>query len=343
MPRRFFASTLFAGWSALVLAATLPGLLQKAKEEFRFEKYGESLRTLDELDVESSKPGLENDRTALEPILAFYRGANLAALGRRDEAKTQFASFLRLQPDSSLDPSIYPRKVMAAFEEARKEAEAGTSSRSSIGEAYSHFTPTALSPSGASGDEWVEGPVRFLLTPAEKEDFTHRRDPVSRSKFVEEFWRSRDPNPQTPENELRQELEKRAAFADSRFSRGETRGSTTDRGMVFILLGPPTYVGQQPIISGRDVVAVNPASDRGVTGSKYSGKPGSRLVTKLGEPRSSRELWHYRREALPAEVPYQQLDVEFLTKEGFGEDVLQLDAPVLDTLERAKARLRREP
>jgi hypothetical protein len=45
---------------------------------------------------------------------------------------------------------------------------------------------------------------------------------------------------------------------------------------------------------------------------------------------------------LPAGVPYPRLDVEFLTKEGFGEDVLELEERVLDALERAKALSRRQ-
>jgi hypothetical protein len=53
-----------------------------------------------------------------------------------------------------------------------------------------------------------------------------------------------------------------------------------------------------------------------------------------------REVWHYRREHLPREVPYLQVDFDFVTKQGYGENVLQRETQVLDTLERAKAKLR---
>ena len=55
-----------------------------------------------------------------------------------------------------------------------------------------------------------------------------------------------------------------------------------------------------------------------------------------------REVWHYRKEKLPAGVPYLQVDFEFVTKRGYGENVLQRDAQTLDTLERAKAGRRSE-
>ncbi len=53
-----------------------------------------------------------------------------------------------------------------------------------------------------------------------------------------------------------------------------------------------------------------------------------------------REIWHYRRELLPKGVPYLQVDFEFVTKKGYGHNVLQREAQILDTLERAKALLR---
>ena len=48
-------------------------------------------------------------------------------------------------------------------------------------------------------------------------------------------------------------FDRRVAFADANFVQAEgTRGSMTDRGMVFVLLGPPTYVGRKPIRTGDD-------------------------------------------------------------------------------------------
>ena len=60
----------------------------------------------------------------------------------------------------------------------------------------------------------------------------------------------------------------------------------------------------------------------------------------MNEASNWREVWHYRRENLPKDVPYLQVDFDFVTKRGYGKSVLQRDAQILDTLERTKARLR---
>jgi GWxTD domain-containing protein len=90
------------------------------------------------------------------------------------------------------------------------------------------------------------------LTKEEKRDWNVLSDPVSRSEFVTKFWAARDPKPETPDNEFRQEFEKRVAFADKYLVQEEVRGSLTDRGMVFLLLGPPTYIGRKPLATGDD-------------------------------------------------------------------------------------------
>src|SRR6185503_5108524 len=90
------------------------------------------------------------------------------------------------------------------------------------------------------------------MTAEERRTFVQMYNPVSRSEFVTAFWRARDPRPETVENEFREEFEKRVAFADSHYTDEEIRGSLTDRGMVFVLLGPPTYIGRRPIGAGED-------------------------------------------------------------------------------------------
>jgi hypothetical protein len=53
-----------------------------------------------------------------------------------------------------------------------------------------------------------------------------------------------------------------------------------------------------------------------------------------------REVWHYRRELLPAGVPYQQVDLEFITRKGYGTNVLQRDSAALATLDAARQKMR---
>ena len=57
----------------------------------------------------------------------------------------------------------------------------------------------------------------------------------------EQFWQRRDPTPATSENEFKAEHYGRIAVANQRFS-GSVPGWKTDRGMIFIMLGPPDAI-----------------------------------------------------------------------------------------------------
>lgn len=348
--------------ASALFADSPPGLFTRAKEQFRLASYQEALKTLDSLEELIQKPEFEKDRAPLRSPLSFYRGACLAALGRSAEALPLFEVFLSFQPNASLDPAIYPRNVVSALEEARrsldrkKEAAADNAPNedpNSIALAYRAFRAESGS-EPVLGEDWADGPVGFLLSGEERRDFSRLSDTASRSEFVTAFWKARDPRSETPENEFRVEFERRVAFADSRFTQGETAGRLTDRGMVFLLLGPPTYVGRAPLRTGEDTsdpaglkryraADVRIASMPGGTTSQRVARvdavtgPG----TNVNEAASNwREVWHYRRENLPREVPYLQVDFEFVTKKGYGQNVLQRDTQALNTLDRAKARTR---
>lgn len=68
-----------------------------------------------------------------------------------------------------------------------------------------------------------------------------------RNRFKLLFWKARDPNPQTPENEYQQEFYRRIYYADKYLN-----GVKSDRGRIYILLGEPesksTFVGYQALV-----------------------------------------------------------------------------------------------
>jgi GWxTD domain-containing protein len=346
----FLSSLAFAGNECVQL-------FLKAKEQFRMSSYAQSLQTLEQLDAESQKPGNEAYRAQLAPSLAFYRGANLAALGKTDEAKPYLDAYFTYQPNASLDPSAYPPKVIAAFDQVRKEARVAAETPAETGTlatSYRAFKSTVSNHAEEAGEDWANGPIGYLLTGDQKRDFNRLSDPVSRSEFITAFWKAHDPKPETEENEARDEFERRVAFADSRFAQDETRGSMTDRGMVFILLGPPTWIGRKPLSTGDD--RDDPAGMSFYTDSQVSSAlkgigssaasqikydhmtgPNNKLPNSDG---NYREVWHYRRELLPAGISFQQVDAEFITRAGYGRNILQREARVLTTLETARENLR---
>lgn len=60
------------------------------------------------------------------------------------------------------------------------------------------------------------------------------------------FWKSKDPTPGTPENELRDEYYKRLRYADLNFGNFGHDGWKTDMGMVYITYGSPDEIERHP-------------------------------------------------------------------------------------------------
>ena len=53
--------------------------------------------------------------------------------------------------------------------------------------------------------DWVKKDVAYIITSEEKKAFTALKSDEERENFIEAFWRRRDPNPDTEENEYREE------------------------------------------------------------------------------------------------------------------------------------------
>lgn len=81
--------------------------------------------------------------------------------------------------------------------------------------------------------------VRYIITSQERKIFLELPD-SEKQAFIEEFWKRRDPDPDTEENEFKIEYFNRIEKANEMFL-GEGRpGWLTDRGRIYVLFGPPT-------------------------------------------------------------------------------------------------------
>ncbi len=80
--------------------------------------------------------------------------------------------------------------------------------------------------------------VRYIITKDEKKDFLNL-PPSERPAFIEGFWKRRDPDPDTEENEYRTMYYQRIEEANMLFRDGLGEGWLQDRGRIYILLGPP--------------------------------------------------------------------------------------------------------
>jgi GWxTD domain-containing protein len=86
---------------------------------------------------------------------------------------------------------------------------------------------------------WLET-VSPIITRTEREVFLKLKTNQERDKFIQLFWKRRDPLPETDQNEFYEEYMKRVRFADLNFGHeGSKKGSQTERGYFYLLLGPP--------------------------------------------------------------------------------------------------------
>jgi len=80
--------------------------------------------------------------------------------------------------------------------------------------------------------------ARLVMTGEEEDIFLHLPDAESRREFMVDFWAKRNPDPTSETNEFKEEFEKRIDYANKHFNEGR-RGVNTDRGRIYIYLGPP--------------------------------------------------------------------------------------------------------
>jgi len=92
--------------------------------------------------------------------------------------------------------------------------------------------------------DWPKGPEQWLMTRGDARAWKNVTTDEQAQAFIDLFWARRDPTPGTPLNEFHERFDKLVAYADVNFKsyRGK-RGSLTDPGRVFILLGPPQARG----------------------------------------------------------------------------------------------------
>ncbi len=88
--------------------------------------------------------------------------------------------------------------------------------------------------------EWLDEEVVYIITRDERERFLKLTSDEARDKFISDFWEVRNPNPGSEVNTYKEEFYQRIAYANARFGIGSgTDGWRTDRGHIYIVLGPP--------------------------------------------------------------------------------------------------------
>jgi GWxTD domain-containing protein len=141
--------------------------------------------------------------------------------------------------------------------------------------------------------KWLNEDVVYIITDEEKQAFKRLKTDEEREQFVEEFWRRRDPTPDTEENEYKEEHYRRIAYANDHFSSG-IPGWKTDRGMIYIKYGPPDEIEshpsggtyERPIEEGGGETSTYPFEDWRY---RYIDGIGSNIVIEFVDPTMSGE------------------------------------------------------
>jgi GWxTD domain-containing protein len=92
---------------------------------------------------------------------------------------------------------------------------------------------------------WLNQDVVWIISDEEAKAFKSLSNDEEREAFIEQFWLRRNPNPDSPENEFREEHYRRIAYANEHFAAGKP-GWRTDRGHIYIAFGPPDSKDSHP-------------------------------------------------------------------------------------------------
>ncbi len=92
---------------------------------------------------------------------------------------------------------------------------------------------------------WLDQDVSYIISDEERKAFKTLSNDEERDAFIENFWLRRNPNPDSPENEFREEHYRRIAYANEHYAAGKP-GWKTDRGHIYISFGAPDSIDSHP-------------------------------------------------------------------------------------------------
>jgi len=98
---------------------------------------------------------------------------------------------------------------------------------------------------------WLDEDVAYIIARRERDVFLQLQTDRERDIFIDAFWKHRDPTPGTPRNEFKEEHLRRVEHANKFYGRSSPLpGWRTDRGRIYIILGPPKNIEQYDNVNG---------------------------------------------------------------------------------------------
>ena len=93
-------------------------------------------------------------------------------------------------------------------------------------------------------DEAIDQMV-YIAGNSVRNEIEDTKDPQEKLKRFKAFWKSKDPSPNTVDNEVLNEYYRRVSYANKHF-KNYLPGWKSDMGMIYIVLGPPDNVERHP-------------------------------------------------------------------------------------------------
>ena len=313
----------------------------QARQALSARDYQTAVKTLQGAVAEASALAEPQRKQALSAI-HFYSALALSAMKNDVQARQELEKFFGLAPGmNTLDPAKFDKRFVATFNEVRASMDPNAgASFASVYPAYRAFASTTAQERPWS--QFANGlELTLLATPEEKHAFKQISGQEATRTFIDDFWARRDPA-------FRDEFLRRVAFADEIFPERELRGSLTDRGRSFVLLGPPKIVRQANLTASeaaRGIGTGTPSRTAVATGAAMDARSRAAATEMAGRvaaqpnatpvPKGKVERWVYSRDQLPSHIPDDQLVLKFITEEGYGENVLQREPLVVKALHDA--------
>ena len=112
--------------------------------------------------------------------------------------------------------------------------------------------------------KWLDEDVIYIISDEERKAFKQLSNDEERDQFIEAFWQRRNPNPDSEDNEFKEDHYRRIEYANEHFAAG-VPGWRTDRGRIYIMYGPADEIDSHPSGGTYD----RPMEEGGGTTSTY--------------------------------------------------------------------------
>ena len=167
--------------------------------------------------------------------------------------------------------------------------------------------------------EWGRGPAQFLMTKEETAKWKTISSDDDAKAFVALFWARRDPTPETPRNEYREEFERRVAAADRSFVSDKKRGAVSDRGKMLILFGQPKKIEA----SGGQRQGALPGMPGATAGTSTTTQAGDPFAAGGSDSTTAAQIWTYEGDDARKLFGQARAQLRFIDRQGKSDFTLE--------------------